>query len=64
MTDQRGSVLQTVLMIAIFVAATVSLLSIWSDEWLDIPGQTLRMASSAAILALVGAYFWARKKGM
>lgn len=64
MADQKGSILQTVLMVAIFMAATVSLLSIWSDEWFDIPGQSLRMVSSAVILALVGAYFWVRKKGM
>ena len=64
MAEQRGSILQIVLIVAIFVAATASLLSIWSDEWFDIPGQSLRMASSAVILALVGAYFWVRKKGM
>jgi hypothetical protein len=51
-------------MIAIFVAATVSLLSIWSDEWFDIPGSSVRMVSSVVILALVAVYFWSRRKGM
>ncbi len=64
MADRKVSLLQTVLIIAIFVAATASLLSIWSDQWFDIPGASLRVISSAAILALVAVYFWARKKGM
>lgn len=63
MTEKKGSTLQAVLMFAIFVAATVSLLSIWSDEWFDIDGPSLRIVSSAVILALVAAYFWVRKKG-
>ncbi len=64
MATQKSSTLQTVLIVAIFAAATASLLSIWSDEWFGIPGTGLRVLSSAAILALVAAYFWARKKGM
>ena len=36
MANATGATLQTIIYIAIFVAATVSLLSIWSDEWFDL----------------------------